>query len=179
MLTPWTLLLRILWCNIYIHIPLGSIRYWVFLHHFTFCTWLWKSPPFKNIILHAYDRINVQLTHPNLGDRKDVFVAHPVTILKSPAVAHPITSINLSHCCRIFRDCVYEVDVHHRILSVVSYISHESQVFVSITTVQSMVCANHYDDVIMGAMGSQITSPAIVYSAVYSDADQGKHQSSV
>ena len=37
----------------------------------------------------------------------------------------------------------------------------------------------HYDDVIMGAMASQITNPAIVYSTVYSDADQRKRQNSV
>ena len=36
----------------------------------------------------------------------------------------------------------------------------------------------HYDDVIMGAMASQITSLTIVYSTVYSCADQTKHQSS-
>ena len=36
----------------------------------------------------------------------------------------------------------------------------------------------HYSDVIMGAMGSQITSLTINYSTVYSDADQRKHQSS-
>ena len=36
----------------------------------------------------------------------------------------------------------------------------------------------HYDDVIMGAMASQITSLTIVYSTVYSGADQRKHQSS-
>ena len=36
----------------------------------------------------------------------------------------------------------------------------------------------HYDDVIMGAMASQITSLTIVYSTVYSGADQSKHQSS-
>ena len=36
----------------------------------------------------------------------------------------------------------------------------------------------HYDDVIMGAIASQITSLAIVYSIVYSGADQSKHQSS-
>ena len=36
----------------------------------------------------------------------------------------------------------------------------------------------HYNDVIMGAIASQITSLTIVYSAVYSDADQRKHQSS-
>ena len=36
----------------------------------------------------------------------------------------------------------------------------------------------HYDDVIMGAIASQITSLAIVYSIIYSGADQSKHQSS-
>ena len=38
--------------------------------------------------------------------------------------------------------------------------------------------AFHYDDVIMDAMASQITSLTIVYSTVYSDTDQWKHQSS-
>ena len=36
----------------------------------------------------------------------------------------------------------------------------------------------HYNDVIMGGIASQITSLTIVYSAVYSGADQRKHQSS-
>ena len=36
----------------------------------------------------------------------------------------------------------------------------------------------HYDDVIMDAIASQITSLTVVYSAVYSGADQSKHQSS-
>ena len=36
----------------------------------------------------------------------------------------------------------------------------------------------HYNDVIMGTIASQITSLAIVYSIVYSEADQRKHQSS-
>ena len=36
----------------------------------------------------------------------------------------------------------------------------------------------HYSDVILGAIASQITSLTIVYSTVYSDADQRKHQSS-
>ena len=38
---------------------------------------------------------------------------------------------------------------------------------------------NHYIDVIMGAILSQITSLTIVYLTVYSSADQRKHQSSV
>ena len=37
---------------------------------------------------------------------------------------------------------------------------------------------SHYDDVIMGVITSQITSLTIIYSSVYSDADQRKHQSS-
>ena len=37
----------------------------------------------------------------------------------------------------------------------------------------------HYNDVIMGAIASQITSLTIVYSMVYSGPDQRKHESSV
>ena len=36
----------------------------------------------------------------------------------------------------------------------------------------------HYNDAIMGTISSQITSLTIVYSTVYSDVDQRKHQSS-
>ena len=37
---------------------------------------------------------------------------------------------------------------------------------------------SHYNDVIMGAMASRITSLKVVFATVSSDADQGKHQSS-
>ena len=37
---------------------------------------------------------------------------------------------------------------------------------------------NHYNDVTMNVMASQITSLTIVYSTVYSGADQRKHESS-
>ena len=40
------------------------------------------------------------------------------------------------------------------------------------------IAAKHYGDVIMDAMASQITSLTIVYSTVYSGADQRKYQSS-
>ena len=36
--------------------------------------------------------------------------------------------------------------------------------------------SDHYSDVIMGTIASQITSLTIVYSIVHSDADQRKHQ---
>ena len=42
----------------------------------------------------------------------------------------------------------------------------------------SMPCFLHYSDVIMDAIASQITSLTIVYSSVYSGANQRKHQSS-
>ena len=38
--------------------------------------------------------------------------------------------------------------------------------------------SSHYNDVIMSTIASQITSLTIVYSTVYSGADQRKHQSS-
>ena len=44
--------------------------------------------------------------------------------------------------------------------------------------VVSTVPTDHYDDVIMTTMASQITSLTVVYSSVYSAADQRKHQSS-
>ena len=40
------------------------------------------------------------------------------------------------------------------------------------------LCWNHYGDVTMRTIASQITSLTIVYSIVYSDADQRKHQGS-
>ena len=41
-----------------------------------------------------------------------------------------------------------------------------------------VICLEHYIDVIMTTVGSQITSLTIVYLTVYSGADQRKHQSS-
>ena len=41
-----------------------------------------------------------------------------------------------------------------------------------------LILVSHYNDVIMCAMASHITSITIVYSSVYSGADQRKHQGS-
>ena len=40
------------------------------------------------------------------------------------------------------------------------------------------LCIYHYCEAIMGTIASEITSLTIVYTTVYSDADQSKHQSS-
>ena len=49
--------------------------------------------------------------------------------------------------------------------------------FISLTPFETAIIF-HYGDVIMGTMASQITRLTIVYSTVYSGADQRKHQSS-
>ena len=43
----------------------------------------------------------------------------------------------------------------------------------------AIAVVEHYDDVIMTTMASQIASLTIAYSTVYSGADQSKHQCSV
>ena len=47
----------------------------------------------------------------------------------------------------------------------------------SVITGLACIVIFHYNDVMMSTIASQITSLAIVYSTVYSDADQRKHQS--
>ena len=55
-----------------------------------------------------------------------------------------------------------------------------SRRWVNIVVAEHLVChlVSHYSDVIMTTMASQINSLTVVYSTVYSDADQRKHQSS-
>ena len=57
---------------------------------------------------------------------------------------------------------------------------HEQTVIHELITKRWLIFGSlhHYGDVIMGAIASQITSLTIVYSTVYSDPDQRKHQSS-
>ena len=59
---------------------------------------------------------------------------------------------------------------------VVSYVL--ASIEISIPDKYQDLCNTHYDDVIVSAMASQITSLTIVYSSVYSSADQRKYQSS-
>ena len=68
---------------------------------------------------------------------------------------------------------VYTVNFRetHNLLSDVSYPRPALGVF-------GWTWGRHYNDVIMGAISSQITSPSIVYSSVYLSANQRKHRSS-
>ena len=54
----------------------------------------------------------------------------------------------------------------------------EANVIANLANTAFTLQLSHYTDVTMGAITSQITSPTIVYSTVYSDADQRKHKSS-
>ena len=57
--------------------------------------------------------------------------------------------------------------------------AHNSCAILIIILYDLCICATvHYNDVIMGAIAPQIISHTIVYSTVYSGADQRKHQSS-
>ena len=58
--------------------------------------------------------------------------------------------------------------------------NHTAVLILSLSYIHNMCRTwySHYDDVIMDAIASPITSLTIVYSTVYSDADQRKHQSS-
>ena len=68
--------------------------------------------------------------------------------------------------------CLYKID--SALQGITSFISGQ------LLRVQwSTKVHHHYNDVIMSAMGSQITSLTIVYSTVYSGPDERKHQSSM
>ena len=61
----------------------------------------------------------------------------------------------------------------------IMYAQWETSICLLVGTINMMTLMHcHYDDVIMGGIASQITSLTIVYSTVYSGADQSKHQSS-
>ena len=77
---------------------------------------------------------------------------------------HPASSHHSTHCWN------FTVTQHHCLRAGVTPFNWRA--------VYAFGCSFHYNDVIMGAIASQITSLTIVYSIVYSDADQRKHQSS-
>ena len=74
---------------------------------------------------------------------------------------------------------IYSVSIYYLILHELATPNHiASRQISDDNTTSQMRTSLHYGDVIMGAIASQITNLMIVYSTVYSDADQRKHQSS-
>ena len=65
----------------------------------------------------------------------------------------------------------------HRFSYVLTFYWNNSSLSLHCSSLKVRNTFFHYNDVIMGAMASQITSLTIIYSTVYSDADQREHQS--
>ena len=78
--------------------------------------------------------------------------------------------------------CSTDSDQHTDVIFVtfISVITFSNELLLISTRASLMteLAKPHYADVIMTKMASQITSLSVVYSTVYSDADQIKHQSS-
>ena len=75
--------------------------------------------------------------------------------------------------------CMYKTCHKHWITSHLHYIPWNMHiVLLYLVLSYSMDILLHYNDVIMGTIESQITSLTIVYSIVYSDADEREQQSS-
>ena len=71
---------------------------------------------------------------------------------------------------------VWDTNFSSLMSAILSEFTEKFEVHSYLRSVTVATC--HYIDVIMTTMASQITSLTIVYSTVYSDADQRKHQSS-
>ena len=94
-----------------------------------------------------------------------------------------------THWCKIWilssrvgafpSSCVYwKVFMLYNKLSLNSVCTYQQSVTHVAISPYQLISYEHYNDVIMSAMASQITSFTIVYSTVYSGTDQRKHQSS-
>ena len=77
---------------------------------------------------------------------------------------------------RYYKDVLFLL---HGIWIYVNITDFVENVFQINTDGPRLVIPPHCDDAIMDMIASQITSLTVVYSTVYSDADQRKHQSSV
>ena len=77
---------------------------------------------------------------------------------------------------------IYILQVYRGVCGVVHAMRRQVKKWVIFSMIQPVlsysVKTNHYNDTIISTMASQISSLAIVYSTVYSDADKRKHQSS-
>ena len=73
---------------------------------------------------------------------------------------------------------LYEWSPHENVFIRICYHSHDGEIDPFVDVIELFqenlinVLATYYNDVIMGAIASQITSLMIVYSTVFSDADK-------
>ena len=81
--------------------------------------------------------------------------------------------------CKIWWEIYNFSDLMRLILECWRYVWYDKGKMHRYQTTRDTARRQHYNDVIMTTIASQITSLTVVYSTVYSDADQRKHQSSV
>ena len=87
--------------------------------------------------------------------------------------------VNNGNCVQNSRDMLHLCQKNYDQVSKQRY--HLASIGIPIINIRrspSKILPLHYGDVIMGAIASQITSLTIIYSTVYSGADQRKHQRS-
>ena len=96
----------------------------------------------------------------------------------------PLAHWDLTKWQTHFADCIYNgiflKETSSILINILNFVSKGRNVCVTACATLSHYLNQgwHYGDVKMSAMASQITSLTIVYSTVYSGADQRKHQSS-
>ena len=81
------------------------------------------------------------------------------------------------HCVRKWCSCSFYLGFYFLTTSLMKH-RKEEILTPTLATCILILYYVHYNDVIIGAISSQITSRTIVYSTVSSDADERKHQSS-
>ena len=74
------------------------------------------------------------------------------------------------------RDTFWFRSIRQRTLKMNRNLAYDKNIYLQLA-LENHAHLLHYTDVIMTTMASQITSLTVVYSTVYSDADQRKHQS--
>ena len=79
---------------------------------------------------------------------------------------------------RIVRSLLYKKRGRYESVVFAQVVPYPPQIWERSVVAKRREPSKHYNDVIMGTIASQITSLTIVYSTVYSGADQRKHQSS-
>ena len=101
-------------------------------------------------------------------------ITNALHIVTSASNSRPNTNLSARVRCKFCQIILLDTNFYW----MASPYFHRSIIITYVNMWHQYIPIKHYADVIMGAIASQITSLAIVYSFVYSDANQIKHQSS-
>ena len=98
------------------------------------------------------------------------------------------TCLNITETTQCWSDAICQMQLKRPILKQYNKMSDDPNTFSAVPVhiylqsgaaiTQANIMILHYTDVMMNSMASQTTSLTVVYSIVYSDADERKHQSS-